>query len=74
MEKLIIKKSKPLNGKISINGSKNSALPILVTSLLTGKECIFKNIPNVSFYILNIPNATFQIFLIKDNLYYWVLK
>ena len=48
MEKLIIKKSKPLNGKISINGSKNSALPILVTSLLTGKECIFKNIPNLT--------------------------
>ena len=45
MEKLLIKKSQPLEGKIFVNGSKNASLPILASTLLSNKECCLKNIP-----------------------------
>ena len=35
MDKIVIIGGKTLNGKIKISGSKNSALPILASSLLT---------------------------------------
>ena len=47
MEKLLIKKSSRLNGKIIVNGSKNSALPIMAASLLSNQDCILKNVPNL---------------------------
>ena len=46
--KLLVKKSKPLNGYISIGGSKNSALPIMAASLLTYKKCLLKNVPDLA--------------------------
>ena len=46
--KLLVKKSKPLNGYINIDGSKNSALPIMAASLLTSKKCLLKNIPDLA--------------------------
>ena len=46
--KLLVKKSKPLNGYINIGGSKNSALPIMAASLLTSKNCLLKNIPDLA--------------------------
>ena len=46
--KLLVKKSKPLNGYINIGGSKNSALPIMAASLLTSKKCLLKNIPDLA--------------------------
>ena len=46
--KLLVKKSKPLNGYINIDGSKNSALPIMAASLLTSKNCLLKNIPDLA--------------------------
>jgi UDP-N-acetylglucosamine 1-carboxyvinyltransferase len=46
MQKLIIKGKRNLIGKISISGSKNSALPILAASILANKV-ILKNIPLV---------------------------
>ena len=46
MEKLIIKGSRLLSGKISISGSKNATLPILAASILARKVKI-KNIPLV---------------------------
>ncbi len=39
---------KPLKGKIRISGSKNSALPILASSLLTNSIVSLNNIPNLS--------------------------
>ena len=38
MDKIEITGGKPLNGKIRISGSKNSALPILAASLLTEEK------------------------------------
>mgnify|MGYP001196228349 CR=1 FL=1 len=46
--KLLVKKSKPLNGYINIGGSKNSALPIMAASLLTSKKFLLKNIPDLA--------------------------
>ena len=42
MQKLIIKGSKELSGKISISGSKNATLPILAASILS-KQAKIKN-------------------------------
>jgi len=39
---------KPLNGKISISGSKNAALPIMAASLLTSDTLVLSNVPNLS--------------------------
>ena len=38
----------PLEGEISVGGSKNAALPILAASLLTKDTVVLKNIPNLS--------------------------
>ena len=48
MSSFIVKKSPPLNGSIKINGSKNSALPIIASSILTDEECILENVPPLS--------------------------
>lgn len=47
MEKLIIKGGKPLNGKITVSGSKNAALPILIASILTDGPVLYKNVPRL---------------------------
>ena len=39
---------KPLKGKIRISGSKNSALPILASTLLTNSTVMLTNIPSLS--------------------------
>ena len=46
MQKLIIKGSRDLSGKISISGSKNATLPILAASILSNQVTI-KNVPLV---------------------------
>ena len=47
MDKLIIKGSQDLSGSISIKGSKNSTLPIMVSSLLSKKSLKLTNIPKL---------------------------
>ena len=39
---------KPLKGKVRISGSKNAALPILASTLLTNSKVRLTNIPNLS--------------------------
>lgn len=59
MPKIIIKKSGPLSGSITCSGSKNAALPILASTILTqGKNTLF-NIPNLTDieYMLSILEA-----------------
>ena len=48
MQKLIINGGYQLDGKIQISGAKNSILPILAASLLSKKEVIIENVPNLS--------------------------
>ena len=47
MDKLLIKKSPPLHGTVSISGAKNAALPVLISSLLASSACTFTNVPNL---------------------------
>ena len=47
MDKLIITGNKNLKGSINIHGSKNSALPIIVSSLLSNENLVLSNVPNV---------------------------
>lgn len=48
MQQLIINGGSKLEGEIQISGAKNSILPILAASLLSKKEMIIKNVPNLS--------------------------
>lgn len=47
MDKLIIKGNKRLKGELDISGAKNSALPILASSILTANKNTFKRIPKL---------------------------
>ncbi|MFW6414791.1 MAG: UDP-N-acetylglucosamine 1-carboxyvinyltransferase [Thermodesulfobacteriota bacterium] len=47
MDKLLIKGGYPLNGEISISGSKNGALPILLASMLVPEEITLSGIPDL---------------------------
>ena len=48
MDQIQIKGGKPLQGEISISGSKNSALPILACTLLTDDQMCLSNVPKLS--------------------------
>jgi UDP-N-acetylglucosamine 1-carboxyvinyltransferase len=45
VDKLVILKSPPLAGSVTISGAKNAALPLLISSLLADSTCSFKNVP-----------------------------
>lgn len=45
---LLVEQSKNLEGKVKIAGCKNSLLPILAACLLTKKEVVLLNVPNIS--------------------------
>ena len=47
MDKFVIDGGKTLNGDVYVSGSKNAALPVLCTSILTGGLCRYKNIPQL---------------------------
>ncbi|MGI8467084.1 MAG: UDP-N-acetylglucosamine 1-carboxyvinyltransferase [Pyrinomonadaceae bacterium] len=47
MDKFLIRGGKSLRGKISISGAKNSALPCLAATLLTGETVTLHNVPYV---------------------------
>jgi UDP-N-acetylglucosamine 1-carboxyvinyltransferase len=46
-KKYIIEGGYPLKGKITPNGNKNAALPILAATILTDEEVILRNVPNI---------------------------
>ncbi len=47
MDKLIIRGNKRLKGELEISGSKNAALPILASSILTANKNTFRRIPKL---------------------------
>ncbi len=47
MDKIIIHGGTPLHGSISLSGSKNATLPILMASLLTSEPVIVSNVPRL---------------------------
>ena len=48
MDKLLIKGGSPLNGEIYASGAKNSALPILASSLLADSTMTVSNLPHLN--------------------------
>lgn len=48
MRRLTIYGGKPLRGEISVQGSKNAALPILAATLLTDEVCEIRNCPDLT--------------------------
>ena len=47
MEKFIIEGGVPLKGEVTPSGNKNSALPILAATLLTGEPVVLHNLPDI---------------------------
>jgi len=47
MGSYIIHGGNPLNGKVSVSGNKNAALPCIAATLLTDEEVILRNIPEI---------------------------
>ncbi|WP_455244427.1 UDP-N-acetylglucosamine 1-carboxyvinyltransferase [Petrachloros mirabilis] len=47
MDKIVISGGVPLHGEVQISGAKNSALPILASTILGGGECVITNVPRV---------------------------
>ena len=46
MSRFIIRGGQPLQGSLTIGGSKNSALAIMAAATLANGECILENVPN----------------------------
>jgi UDP-N-acetylglucosamine 1-carboxyvinyltransferase len=47
VDKIIIQGGRQLAGEISVSGSKNAALPILISSLLTSEPCVYQGVPGL---------------------------
>jgi UDP-N-acetylglucosamine 1-carboxyvinyltransferase len=47
MASLRIEGGQRLSGKLSVEGNKNSALPLLAACLLTDQECVLENVPRI---------------------------
>ena len=47
MDKMVVKSGNVLNGKVSASGAKNSALPLIFSSLLAEGEHVFHNVPDL---------------------------
>jgi UDP-N-acetylglucosamine 1-carboxyvinyltransferase len=47
MDRIVITGGGPLRGEVSVSGAKNSALPLLASTILGGEECVLTNVPRV---------------------------
>ncbi len=47
MQQLVVAKSRPLTGSITISGSKNGTLPLLAAAMLVEGESIIENVPDI---------------------------
>lgn len=48
MERLLVRGTQRLSGELFVQGAKNSALPILAATLISGGETVLKNCPQLS--------------------------
>ena len=48
MDKIVVHGGKRLTGEVTVSGSKNAALPILISSLLTAESCTYRRVPNLA--------------------------
>src|SRR5262244_4019113 len=47
MDRIVITGGSPLRGEVQVSGAKNSALPLLASTILGGEECVITNVPRV---------------------------
>ena len=47
MPALLVSKSPPLRGELTVHGAKNSVLPILAATLLCRTPCVLHNCPDI---------------------------
>lgn len=47
MDRILVRGGRRLQGEVVVSGSKNAALPILVSSLLTAERCVYERIPDL---------------------------
>lgn len=70
MEKIIINGGNRLSGKVNISAAKNSVLPIIVASILSGDKCVIENAPMLEdvFVIGDVlKSVSAQIDIDKEN-------
>ena len=48
MDKIVIQGGRRLAGEVTVSGSKNAALPVLISSLLTAERCVYQGIPELA--------------------------
>jgi UDP-N-acetylglucosamine 1-carboxyvinyltransferase len=48
VDKIIIDGGRRLTGEVAVSGSKNAALPILISSLLTSERCVYQSVPDLA--------------------------
>lgn len=48
LDKYIVNGGKPLSGEVTVHGAKNSVLPILAASVITGRESVITDCPDLS--------------------------
>ena len=53
MPKLLIEGEKRLEGRLRVHGAKNSVLPILAATLLSG-DCVIHNCPRLTLSLIHI--------------------
>ncbi len=47
MDKILVQGGRSLEGEVAVSGSKNAALPILISALLTAEPCSYQGIPDL---------------------------
>jgi UDP-N-acetylglucosamine 1-carboxyvinyltransferase len=47
VDKIIVQGGRRLQGEVAVSGSKNAALPILISSLLTSETCVYQGVPHL---------------------------
>ncbi len=48
MDTIVIRGGRALNGEVMVSGSKNAALPLLFSTLLTPERCVLRNVPTLA--------------------------
>jgi UDP-N-acetylglucosamine 1-carboxyvinyltransferase len=48
MDTIVIRGGAILNGEVAVSGSKNAALPLLFSTLLTRERCVLRNVPKLA--------------------------
>jgi UDP-N-acetylglucosamine 1-carboxyvinyltransferase len=48
VDRIILQGGKKLTGEVTVSGSKNAALPVLIASLLTAEPCTYQRVPHLA--------------------------